>query len=97
MISKVYFPRLIIPLSSVLGRLFDFGIALLLVFGMMAWFGIAPTLGVLTLPLMARPLIFDGRNIYSPGPMGELGFTYFGVGRPAPTARPVPGPAEALG
>lgn len=52
MISKVYFPRLILPLSSVLAKLVDFGIAMLLLFGLMAWYGIPPTVWVLFLPLL---------------------------------------------
>ena len=31
--------------------------------------------------LMRAPIIFDGRNIYSPEHMRELGFTYFSIGR----------------
>jgi UDPglucose 6-dehydrogenase len=31
--------------------------------------------------LMKSPVVFDGRNIYAPQKMRELGFTYFGVGR----------------
>ena len=52
MISKVYFPRLIIPLSPVLDKLVDFGISLVLLVGLMVWFKIAPTIWVLTLPLL---------------------------------------------
>ena len=52
MLSKVYFPRLVLPLTSILGRLVDFGIALLLVFGLMAWFRTTPTVWVLILPLL---------------------------------------------
>lgn len=52
MLSKVYFPRLIMPLSAVLGKLFDFSVAMLLVFVLMAWFRIMPTFWVLTLPLL---------------------------------------------
>jgi len=52
MISKVYFPRLIIPLSPVLDKLVDFGISLILLVGLMIWFKIAPTIWVLTLPLL---------------------------------------------
>ncbi len=33
--------------------------------------------------LMARPVVFDGRNIYEPKDMRRLGFTYFGIGRRA--------------
>jgi len=52
MISKVYFPRLIIPMSPVLDKLVDFGISLVLLVGLMVWFKIAPTIWVLTLPLL---------------------------------------------
>jgi len=31
--------------------------------------------------LMRSPVIFDGRNIYDPGHLRELGFTYFGIGK----------------
>ena len=33
--------------------------------------------------LMAQPIVFDGRNLYSLGSMAELGFEYHSVGRPA--------------
>ena len=52
MISKVYFPRLIIPMSPVLDKLVDFGISLILLVGLMVWFKIAPTIWVLILPLL---------------------------------------------
>ena len=32
--------------------------------------------------LMANPILIDGRNIWDPNEMAELGFNYFGVGRP---------------
>jgi len=50
-ISKVYFPRLMIPISAVLSGLVDFSVAFVLLFGMMAWYGVLPTWGVLALPL----------------------------------------------
>ncbi|WP_309891371.1 UDP-glucose/GDP-mannose dehydrogenase family protein [Archangium sp.] len=31
--------------------------------------------------LMKAPVIFDGRNVYAPSKMREMGFTYFGIGR----------------
>jgi lipopolysaccharide transport system permease protein len=52
MLSKVYFPRIIIPMTPVLSKLIDFGIALLLLFGLMMWFQTAPTIWALTLPLL---------------------------------------------
>lgn len=51
LITKVYFPRLIIPVSAVLSGLVDFGIAFLLLLAMMLYYRISPTLALLTLPL----------------------------------------------
>ena len=52
LISKVYFPRLLIPLASVLTPLVDFGLSFVILLGLMVWYGIAPTWGVLALPLL---------------------------------------------
>jgi len=51
LLSKVYFPRLVIPLASTLGGLADFGIAFIVLVLMMVVFGIVPTAAVLLLPL----------------------------------------------
>jgi lipopolysaccharide transport system permease protein len=51
LISKVYFPRLIIPIAGVMGGLLDMAIVMLLLFALMFYYGLAPTLAVLTLPL----------------------------------------------
>ena len=51
LIKKVYFPRLIIPIASVLDGLVDFVIAFLLLIGMMALYGIRPTVNVFFVPL----------------------------------------------
>ncbi len=51
LITKVYFPRLIIPFSAVLAGLVDFGIAFVVLLGMMFHYGIVPTVAILTLPL----------------------------------------------
>lgn len=52
LIKKVYFPRVIIPLSATLVGLVDFFVGLVLLIGMMIWYGIAPTYGVLALPFL---------------------------------------------
>lgn len=50
LIKKVYFPRLAMPVSAVLGSLVDFAIALVVLFGMMAVYGVPPTVTMLALP-----------------------------------------------
>lgn len=50
LITKVYFPRLVIPIAAVLGGLVDFAIAFVVLLGMMAYYHIIPTLAVLLLP-----------------------------------------------
>lgn len=51
MITKVYFPRVILPLSSILAGVVDFLIAFVILIGMMVFYKIAPTPQVWTLPL----------------------------------------------
>ena len=51
LISKVYFPRLIIPGAAVVTAFVDFLITLSLLAVLMAWYGVAPGWQLLTLPL----------------------------------------------
>lgn len=54
LLTRVYFPRVLVPLSAVLSALVDFAIAFLALGGLMAWYGIAPApTAVLLLPLAA--------------------------------------------
>jgi len=50
LISKVYFPRLIIPTSSAVVALVDFGTNLVILVGIMAWYGYAPNWHIVFLP-----------------------------------------------
>ena len=52
LITKVYFPRLVVPIAAVLGGLVDFAIAFILLLGMMAYYGIVPGIAVLALPAL---------------------------------------------
>lgn len=63
MFTKVYFPRLILPLTPSLTRLVDFVIALSLVFGLMAWFGSTPTIWVLALPLLVLVMMLTASGL----------------------------------
>lgn len=51
LISKVYFPRMIIPASSIITSLVDFVISLFLMFVLMAWFKVIPSINLVFLPL----------------------------------------------
>ncbi len=51
LISKVYFPRLIIPASAVITSLVDFLISFVILLGTMVWFQFVPSWRILTLPL----------------------------------------------
>jgi lipopolysaccharide transport system permease protein len=58
LISKVYFPRLVVPISSVLSGVIDFGIAFVVLIGLMAYFQLAPTLAaVLLIPFLVLALV----------------------------------------
>ena len=51
LITKVYFPRLIIPLAAILGGLMDFAVAFAVLLGMMLWYGIVPGPTIAMLPV----------------------------------------------
>ena len=50
LIKKVYFPRLAVPISTVLSGVVDFVLAFLVLLGMMLYYGLVPTMNVLWLP-----------------------------------------------
>ena len=52
LISRVYFPRLIIPLVGSVSGLVDFAVSFIVLIGLMAYYGIVPSIAVLTLPLL---------------------------------------------
>jgi lipopolysaccharide transport system permease protein len=51
LVSKIYFPRLLLPIASTLSGLADFAVAFMLLLGMMAWYQIALTWAILAVPL----------------------------------------------
>jgi len=51
LIKKVYFPRLIIPMSSTFINLVDFGVGMLILIGLMVWYQVVPQWTVVFLPL----------------------------------------------
>jgi len=61
--TKVYFPRMIIPLTPVIAGLVDFLIALGIVFIMLFWYGIVPTWNILWLPVFIFIMILTSSGI----------------------------------
>jgi homopolymeric O-antigen transport system permease protein len=51
LISKVYFPRLLVPAAAIAGGVVDFAIAFFVMLALMAWYGVSPSWHMLTLPL----------------------------------------------
>jgi len=52
LLKKVYFPRLVIPISSVMAPAVDFAIAFSVLLAMMVWYGIWPNAAVVFLPVL---------------------------------------------
>jgi lipopolysaccharide transport system permease protein len=61
--TKVYFPRLIIPLTPILSKLVDFAIAFLVLFGLMGWYGIKPTVNIVFLPILILMMMLTASGI----------------------------------
>lgn len=59
LITKIYFPRILIPLSSVLSSVVDFCIGLAVLMIMLAWFGLVPSLShaLWCIPLLAMAMM----------------------------------------
>jgi lipopolysaccharide transport system permease protein len=51
LVTKVYFPRILLPLAGVIVPVVDFLLALVVLVGMMAWFQVAPSAAILLAPL----------------------------------------------
>jgi homopolymeric O-antigen transport system permease protein len=50
LITKVYFPRLLLPVSAVISGIIDFGIGFVFLVALMIWYGVVPSWGILLLP-----------------------------------------------
>jgi len=63
LISKVYFPRLIVPLSPVLASLLDFSIAFIVLIGMMLYFHIYPTVMIACVPFLVLLMMLTAGGV----------------------------------
>jgi lipopolysaccharide transport system permease protein len=63
LISKVYFPRLIMPLASIVSSLVDFAISFVILLGLLAYFRITPGWGILLIPLFLLLAAITGLGV----------------------------------
>jgi lipopolysaccharide transport system permease protein len=63
LISKIYFPRLILPLSRVLSSLVDLAISFLILIGMLIYYGIHPNWGILLIPVFLAIAAMTGLGV----------------------------------
>jgi lipopolysaccharide transport system permease protein len=63
LLGKVYFPRLILPLSAAGAPLVDFLIASAVLVGMMAWYGMAPGWACLLAPALVATLVLAALGV----------------------------------
>ncbi|HXH18852.1 MAG TPA: ABC transporter permease [Chitinophagales bacterium] len=57
-VTKIYFPRVIIPLVPVIAKLLDFIFAFVLLIALMIYYGIAPSVNILYLPMLVLLMFF---------------------------------------
>jgi lipopolysaccharide transport system permease protein len=60
LITKVYFPRLIIPLSTIAVALADFAVSLAILVGVLVWYGVMPGWQILLLPVFVALALLAG-------------------------------------
>jgi lipopolysaccharide transport system permease protein len=63
LVTKVYFPRAMVPLAPVVAGLVDFGVSLLVLGMLMAWYGVAPTAEIVFLPLMILVMVLSAASV----------------------------------
>lgn len=63
MLTKVYFPRLIFPMTPVFAGLVDFAIAFIILAILMVWYSIVPTISIFLLPIFVIMMILTASGI----------------------------------
>lgn len=59
MLSKVYFPRMLMPLASNAARVIDFAVASVIMAGLMVWYSAVPNLGILMMPWLLLVMVMS--------------------------------------
>jgi lipopolysaccharide transport system permease protein len=63
MLAKIYFPRIVLPLTSVISKLIDFGISFIILLFLMIVFKATPTIGMLYLPVLVLIMMISAAGI----------------------------------
>ncbi len=63
MLKKIYFPRVLLPLASLVARAVDFAIALIFLVVLMLWYRLYPTWNVLVIPLLVLILVLAASGL----------------------------------
>jgi len=63
LISKVYFPRIIIPTTAMVVSLIDFAISFVILMGLMIWYGVMPDMKICLLPLLLLMAILTSLGV----------------------------------
>ena len=63
MISKIYFPRIILPLGAIVAKFLDFAIAMLVMIAMLCWYRTVPGMQILALPLLIILLFITSAGV----------------------------------
>ena len=63
MLTKVYFPRLVFPLTGVFAKLVDFAIAFVITGALMLWYRLTPTWNIIYLPLLILLMMLTAAGI----------------------------------
>lgn len=63
LLTKVYFPRLIMPMATVLGGVVDFGVVLLMMGGMMAWYGVPLLAEAVWIPILTLQALLAAMGV----------------------------------
>lgn len=63
LVTKVYFPRTILPSSAVISGFIDFFVGFVILVGLLAYYGIVPTLAIVTLPLFTLVAVMAAMGI----------------------------------
>jgi lipopolysaccharide transport system permease protein len=82
LIKKIYFPREIFPITSVLTKLVELGISFLVLAGLMLWYGMAPSIYMLWVPFIIAYTILAALTVAFVG--AAINVYYRDVGQALP-------------